>query len=73
MTHPGQAGPGARPQDLLQRCYRASDLWTAHVTACPACQAWIRSLTGSPCTGGAPLYKALATLQDAYLRQLRTR
>ncbi|MER5988850.1 hypothetical protein [Streptomyces sp. NPDC001787] len=58
---------------LYERYLRASDLWTAHVTVCPVCRAWIRSRTGTACTGGAPLYQTLATLQGEYLDHLNTR
>ncbi|MCX4970809.1 hypothetical protein OHA98_39910 [Streptomyces sp. NBC_00654] len=60
-------------QTLHQRYLRASDLWTAHVTVCPVCRTWIRSRTGTACTGGAPHYKQLVTVQDEYLNHLRTR
>ncbi|MFE6023333.1 hypothetical protein ACFQ6O_43805 [Streptomyces sp. NPDC056441] len=53
--------------DLYTRYQQASDTWRTHSSSCESCRA------GQHCPAGAPLYRRLADLQDAYLRRLRSR
>ncbi|MGW1353472.1 hypothetical protein ACWCQE_30020 [Streptomyces sp. NPDC002409] len=53
--------------DLHARYMHASDVWRTHHRDCEPCQ------SGQHCPDGAPLHQRFADLQDAYLRQLRSR
>ncbi|MET9656817.1 hypothetical protein [Streptomyces sp. NPDC006510] len=53
--------------DLHTRYQRALDAWCTHSETCEPCR------PEQHCPAGAPLYRRLADLQDAYLQQLRSR
>ncbi|WP_405723016.1 hypothetical protein [Streptomyces sp. NBC_00046] len=52
--------------DLYTRYQRARDTWRAHCETCEPCR------SEQHCPAGAPQYRRLAGLQDAYLRGLRS-
>ncbi|MFJ2875467.1 MULTISPECIES: hypothetical protein [unclassified Streptomyces] len=45
----------------------ARTTWRTHCESCAPCR------SGQHCHTGAPLYRQLGDLQDAYLRRLRSR
>ncbi|MER6103710.1 hypothetical protein ABT115_15635 [Streptomyces sp. NPDC001832] len=53
--------------DLYTRYQQARDTWRTHSSSCEPCRAGQQH-----CPAGAPLYRRLAVLQDAYLRRLRS-
>ncbi|MEV7711196.1 hypothetical protein [Streptomyces sp. NPDC088270] len=53
--------------DLYRRYMQAAAAWRTHLKACVPCR------SEEYCHTGAPLYRQLGDLQDAYLRRLRSR